>query len=286
MSDANDKKLGMDRSITRRDFLNGVAVTTGASLLPPHLHAALQHDLDPEKSPDYYPPALVGLRGSHVGSFEVAHNVRDGDFWQKAGKPIETREKFDLIVVGGGISGLSSAYFFRKSNPNARILILDNHDDFGGHAKRNEFTTGDRKLLGFGGSFSIESPAPNSAVAKGVIQDLGIDVHSFSKHIDRELYSSRGLVPSVFFDKETFGADALTANPLPVGGTSNEGDDTPERQKVWDRFFDKAPLSENAKADLVRLRKGEDYYPGLTSDEKKARLARLSFHSSLVTPCI
>src|SRR5215470_1727275 len=255
----DDKDLGMDRGISRRDFLNGVAVTAGASVLPPHIAAALQHDLDPEKSADYYPPALSGLRGSHVGAFEVAHSLRDGDFWAKAGKATETGETFDLVVVGGGISGLSAAYFFRKSNPKARILILENHDDFGGHAKRNEFTIGDRKLLGYGGSFSIESPAPYSPVAKALITELGIDVSSFSKHIAREVYSSRGLVPSIFFDKETFGADVLTVNPIPVGGTQNEGDDTPERQKTWDRFFADAPLSEKAKKDLIALRQGADY---------------------------
>jgi len=283
MADPNDKDLGMDRSITRRDFLNGVAVTAGASVLPPHLAAALQHDLDPEKSPEYYPPALTGLRGSHVGAFEVAHSLRDGDFWQKAGKPAETGETFDLIIVGGGISGLSAAYFFRKANTNARILILENHDDFGGHAKRNEFTVGNRKLLGYGGSFSIESPAPYSAVAKGLIQELGIDVGNFPKHIAREVYSSAGLVPSVFFDKETFGSgsDVLTVNPLPIGGSENEGDKEPTSEDVWKRFLDEAPLSPGAKRDLRTLRRGVDYYPGLTSNEKKARLARISYATYL-----
>src|SRR5207302_5289186 len=190
----------------------GVAVTAGAAALPPHVLAALQHDLDPEKSPSYYPPALTGMRGSHVGAIEVAHSLRDGDFWEKAGKPVETGETFDLIVVGGGISGLSSAYFFRKTNPNTRILIIENHDDFGGHAKRNEFTVGDRKLLGYGGSFSIESPAPYSSVDKGPIQELGIDVPSFPKHIAREVYSSAGMVTSVFFDKEIFCSVVLTFN--------------------------------------------------------------------------
>src|SRR5262249_30770908 len=277
----NDRDLGMHCSITRRDFLNGIAVTAGASLLPPHLVAAMQEGAEPEKPSGYYPPALIGLRGSHVGSFEVAHSIRDGDFWQKAGTPAETGEQFDLVIVGGGISGLSSAYFFRKANPNARILILDNHDDFGGHAKRNEFTVGDRKLLGYGGPVSLESPTPYRGVAKGGSTDLGMDVPSFSKHINREIYSSRGLIPCVFFDKEAFGADVLTVNALPVGGTSNEGDDTPERQKIWDRFFAEAPLSEKAKQDLVRLRKGEDYYPGLSSDEKKARLATISYQKYL-----
>src|SRR6266568_5390748 len=191
----NDKNLGMQCSITRRDFLNGVAVTAGAALLPPHLFAALQNDLDPEKFPDYYPPALTGLRGSHAGAFEVAHSLRDGDFWQKAGKPAETGETFDLIVVGGGISGLSAAYFFRKANPKARILILENHDDFGGHAKRNEFRAGERKLLGYGGTFSIQSPAPYSAVARGLVEELGISVPGYSKYVVKDLYRSLGLAP-------------------------------------------------------------------------------------------
>src|SRR5260221_14451100 len=125
-NELSDKELGMDRGISRRDFLNGVAVTAGAAAFPPHLVAALQYDLGPEKAPGYYPPALTGMRGSHVGSFEVAHSLRDGDFWEKAGKPVETGERFDLVVVGGGISGLSAAHFFRKSNPSARILILSN----------------------------------------------------------------------------------------------------------------------------------------------------------------
>ena len=278
MCDRKDKDLGMARAISRRDFLNGVAVTAGASLLPLHLLQAFGQDLDPEKSPNYYPPALTGLRGSHVGAFEVAHSLRDGDFWQDAGKPIETGEKFDLIIVGGGISGLSAAHFYRKSNPNARILILENHDDFGGHAKRNEFMVAGRKLLGYGGTFSIESPAPYSTVAKGLIAELGIDVSSYSKYVSSDLYRNAGLVPCVFFDKETFGSDRLTINPLPVGGSRNEGDETPEQKQTWERFLVEAPLSPAAKEDVAKLRRRDvDYYPGLTSDEKKARLARISY---------
>ena len=278
-----DKNLGMDRGITRRDFLNGVAVASGASLLPPPLLAALQQDLDPEQSPGYYPPALIGLRGSHVGAFETAHILRDNvqsgtDFWQNAPKPIETGEKFDLIIVGGGISGLSAAHFFRKANPNARVLIIENHDDFGGHAKRNEFTVGDRKLLGYGGTFAIESPAPYSAVAQALIKELGIDVGSYSQHVASGLYRSHELLPSIFFDKETFGSDVLTVNPVPIGGSSTELDKEPEAEKYWRRFVAEAPLNANAKRDLLRLRNEEmDYYPGLTSDEKKARLARISY---------
>jgi spermidine dehydrogenase len=277
MADSNDKDLGMRRNITRRDFLNGIAVSSGLSMLPPHLLAALQHDLDPEKSPNYYPPALTGLRGSHVGSFEVAHSLRDNEFWQKAGTPTETRENFDLIVVGGGISGLSAAYFFRKANPNARVLILDNHDDFGGHAKRNEFTVADRKLLGFGGTFSIESPAPYSAVAKGVVEDLGIDVASYPKYVSKDLYSSQGLRPNIFFDKQTFGSDKLVINPAPIGA-GESGDSLRSSPARWKAFFAEAPMSQKAKQDFQDLfTNSKDYLPGLSSDEKKERLARISY---------
>jgi spermidine dehydrogenase len=273
-----DKRLGMDCGITRRDFLNGVALTAGAAIFPPDFVTALEGgDLNPEQSPNYYPPALTGLRGSHVGSFEVAHSVRDGDFWQNAGQPIATREKLDLVIVGGGISGLSAAYFFRKANPGARILILENHDDFGGHAKRNEFTVGNRRLLGFGGTFAIESPAPYSLVAKSLISEVGIDVSTYSQHVAKDLYRSQGLLPSIFFDQETFGSDILTVNPLPVGGAENEGNKEVNTEGTWKRFLAEAPLTVTAKRDLETLRQGLDYFPGLTSDEKKARMARMSY---------
>src|SRR6202047_4126623 len=192
MSEQTDRELGMKRNITRRDFLNGVAVTAGAAMMPRHVFAA--DDLDPEKAPDYYPPALTGLRGSHPGSFDAAHSLRDGTFWEKAGTPIDRGESYDLVVVGGGISGLSAAHFFRKvAGPKASVLILDNHDDFGGPAKRNEFSVPARTMLGYGGTFSIESPAPYSAVAKSLFRELGIDVASYSKYVNENLYRSFGV---------------------------------------------------------------------------------------------
>ncbi len=103
------------------------------------------------------------------------------------------------------------------ADQNARILILDNHDDFGGHAKRNEFHTNGRRLLGYGGTYSIESPAPYSAVAKGLIAQLGIDVSSYPRYVSQDLYRSLGLGPHIFFDKETFGQDRLVVDPSPFG---------------------------------------------------------------------
>ena len=260
----------MSRDITRRDFLNGVALTVGATILPSPLFA---HDKE-----DDYPPARTGLRGSHVGSFETMHSVRDGNFWDTAGKPTDTKESYDLVIVGGGISGLSAAYFFQKvASPNARILIIENHDDFGGHAKRNEFRGNGRFLLGYGGTFSIESPAPYSPVAQSVINELGIDVASYPKYVSKDLYRSMGLVPNIFFDKETFGTDKLLANPAPLGGAENADSANPD-SKLWKQFLAEAPLSDQSKKDYERLfHESKDYLPGLSSDEKKAKLARMSY---------
>ncbi|MGB6385463.1 MAG: NAD(P)-binding protein [Terriglobales bacterium] len=275
-----DQELGMGAKITRRDFLNGVALTAGAAVIPAEMWAAAAADLQTEAqdTPGYYPPAKTGLRGSHVGSFEAMHKVRDGAFWDDAPKPVDTGESYDLVIVGGGISGLAAAHFFRKTaGDKARILILENHDDFGGHAKRNEFRAGNRMLLGFGGTYSIESPSPYSAVAKGVIEELGIDVPSYPKYVSKDLYRSLGLKPRIFFDKETFGADALVANAVHTGGDESGLSDDAGAADLRD-FLKDAPLSAKAKEDFQRLlTEQKDYFPGLSSDEKKARLARVSY---------
>ena len=268
----------MGARITRRDFLNGVAWTAGAALIPQEMWAAAAADLEPQNAAGYYPPSKIGLRGSHAGSFETMHKVRDGDFWDDAARPVDTKESYDLVVVGGGISGLAAAHYFRKAaGEKARVLILDNHDDFGGHAKRNEFHTGNRTLLGFGGTFSIESPAPYSAVAKGLIEELGIDVPSYKKYVSKDLYRSFGLKPHIFFDKETFGADRLVINPR-YSGFDESGVNDHAGAEALQAFLKEAPLSDKAKQDFERLvGEKKDYLPGLTSDEKKARLARMSY---------
>jgi spermidine dehydrogenase len=278
-----DQALGMGARITRRDFLNGIAVTAGAAVMsaivPREMWAAASVDLAAQDVAGYYPPAKTGLRGSHVGSFETMHKVRDGAFWDDAPKPVDTGESYDLVIVGGGISGLAAAHFFRKAaGDKARVLILDNHDDFGGHAKRNEFRAGNNGMrLGFGGTYAIESPAPYSAVSKAVIEELGIDVSSYSKHVSKDLYRSFGLKPRIFFDKETFGADKLVANAVHTGGDESGLNDADSAAGLRE-FLKEAPLSAQATEDFQRLLTEEkDYFPGLSSDEKKARLARTSY---------
>ena len=135
--------------------------------------------------------------------------MRAGQRWRIDEGAIE--ESHDLVVIGGGISGLAAAWFFRRAaGPDARILVLDNHDDFGGHAKRNEFTLERRLIIGYGGSQSIQSPRTlYSDVARGLLRDLGVDIGRFETAFDRNLYSSLGLSRGVFFAREAFGSDVL-----------------------------------------------------------------------------
>ncbi len=260
----------MDRPIKRRDFLNGVAVAVGASVLGTKSAAGQQ--------PSTYPPSLTGMRGLPPGSFTTAHALRDHTFWKNhAEKPSDTGERYDLVIVGGGISGLSAAYFYRKiAGDNAHVLILDVLDDFGGHAKRNEFDINGRKLLGYGGTYAIESPSPYSAIAKSVIDDLGIDVKSDARVRDTKLYSSLGMGPGVFFDKETFGSDVLLPDPKPEKDA--DFGDPGTTQTHWNEFHAQAPMSAAAKQDIERIYEGaKDYMPGLSPAEKKNRLARISY---------
>jgi spermidine dehydrogenase len=278
MSESEDRKLGMDRNITRRDFLNGVAAGTGGavagSVLPAYAWEALGASTAAQDRPGYYPPALTGLRGSHPGSFEAAHGVRDGKFPAKNATPADTKELYDLIIVGCGISGLAAAHFWRAQNPDARILILDNHDDFGGHAKRNELRANGRMLLANGGTWAIESPFPYSKIARGLMDELGIDPEALTKKCYRnDVYKDLG--SAVFFDKQTFGADRFVAR---VGGRRGTGD-----ASEWKAFLEKTPLSPEAQQDILRLETDTvDYYPGLSSDQKKDKLSRISYKNYLL----
>lgn len=276
---AYDRYLGMDRAITRRDFLNGMAIAIGATLLPGQAPGA-EKASEPQNRSGYDPPALTGMRGSHPGSFEIAHSLRDGTFWQNAGKPQDTGESYDLVVVGGGISGLAAAHFFREhADRHARILVLENHDDFGGHAKRNEFHLGGRLQLMNGGTMLIDSPTPYSPQADGLLKKLGVDPPRLAARCnDSRLYNSLGLQPAVFFDKETFGEDRLVAGE--PGGDWHGGSTS---RLTWKDFLARTPLAPQVQGDIERLQEAKiDYLPELSSAEKKDRLSRISYKDFLL----
>jgi spermidine dehydrogenase len=272
----SDRALGMDRRIDRRDFLNGVAVAIGAIGASGLAGVAAAEGASwPQDQPGYDPPVLNGLRGSHAGSFEQAHALRDGDLWSEGLAKVDSGERYDLVVVGGGISGLSAAHFYRAARPDARILILDNHDDFGGHAKRNEFHLDGKLHLMNGGTLEIDSPRPYSPVAGGLLTELGIDPVALTAACDKtDLYPGLGLSHAVFFDQETFGADRLV--------NRSPGWHDPGTVAEWRAFAARTPLSPAGQADVVRINTGmSDYMPGLTSAQKKDALSRISYRDYL-----
>jgi spermidine dehydrogenase len=283
----SDRRLGMGRDITRRDFLNGATLAAGAWALPWRALAAPAQD--PARLADPYPPRRLGMRGSHPGSFETAHAFRDHPQLDlSAASP--SGELYDLVVVGGGLSGLAAAHFFQQRvGGTAKVLILDNHDDFGGHAKRNEFEHAGRLVVLNGGTLEIESPARYNRWAKQVLEDIGVDLDRYrrSNATTASLYSGRGLKPGYFFDRETFGVDRLVVAPSSPrsGGEGNGGGDgAVASPRLTAEYVRRMPLSEQAKRDLLRLDDpGQpDYLPGLSSSQKKEQLARMSYADYLI----
>jgi spermidine dehydrogenase len=263
--------------ISRRDFLNGLALTIAPGLTPAAQILA---------NADRYPPALLGLRGQHSGSFEVMHGIaRGGSRYAIDALPIE--ESYDLIVVGGGISGLAAAWFFRRAvGARARILVIDNDDDFGGHAKRNEFTLDGRLIIGYGGSESLQSPKTLfSTVAKRLLRDLGVVDARFEDGFDREFYPTLGLSRGVFFARETFGRDALVRGDLiarPAETLSARYADAANINELVGRF----PISAASKNQLMELYdERRNPLAGKSTAEKLKLLTTTSYRDYLIKIC-
>lgn len=257
--------------ISRRDFLNGVALSlvAGTSMSPRELWAAT------ESSGAYYPPALTGLRGSHAGSFEVAHaSANKGARYTRP--DILSDTVYDLIVVGGGISGLAAAKLFRdQAGADKKVLVIDNHDDFGGHAKRNEFDVDGRKLLCYGGSQSLESPGAYSAQSKQLLSSLGIEPQRFYEYFDREFWQREGLRDGIFFAKERYGKDLTLSSVVGFGRGAQSGEQLHEIVAAY-------PISEASKASLLRLLNDDTDYVKAASQQQKVELLRSISYSDFL----
>ncbi len=281
----------MDRDISRRDFLNGVAMVAGTLALPEVAlgagdpdRAALQSVATPDETYPY-PPMRTGLRGLAPGSYTAAHHLRDTR-QVDLGSAEHTGEHYDLVVVGGGLSGLAAAHFFHKNvGSGARVLVIDNNDDVGGHARRNEFHYRDHTLVVNGGTYDIESPERYNQWARQVLDDIGVDLSRYVRDnvTNERLYDSMGLRRSYFFDREYWGDDRLVVQPR--GSPDLPGNVLGDPQpRFTDEFLRAMPLSEQAKQDLKRLQDPAqpDYLAGLTQAQKLEHLARMSFEDYLL----
>lgn len=266
-SDSDNKT---NDTISRRDFLNGtrIAITTAATLpLLSPWQEIFGSSPDFSLPNDYYPPAKNGLRGSHDGSWETMHARVAGQSWSVD----KSEAHYDLVVVGGGISGLSAAYFYRQRKPDAKILILDNHDDFGGHAKRNEFQFNGETRITYGGTEAIDTPSSYPEEAKQLLDDLGIQLNKFYQAFDQTLYARQNMGMSIVFDEAQFGE---------VKHVSGYGD------KSWQDFANEAPLSDQARKDFIRVHTStKDYLEGTPTEEKFKLLKKTGYSQFLRDYC-
>ncbi|MCK0104895.1 NAD(P)/FAD-dependent oxidoreductase [Marinobacter sp. S0848L] len=258
-------------AISRRDFLNGVALTIAASMTPLSMLRA-------NPAAEYlYPPLRTGMRGNHPGSFEAAHKLaREGHRFALGG--LAVKETYDLVVVGAGISGLAAAWYYRQRHPDASILILDNHDDFGGHAKRNEFHVGDNTLLTYGGSESFQSPeALFSEQVNSLLESLNVDIEKFKRYFDQDYYYRQGMSRGVFFDKAHFGVDKVVGGSPEMGVADDLRPDLLNARSLEEYIRD-FPLPESDIQALLTLHINPPHYlQEMSVDDKVEYLSTISY---------
>ena len=237
--------------IARRDFINGTLMVAGASMLP--FKSSSQAVMAALK-PEYYPPALTGLRGSHPGSNEHAHSQA----WTKQtdwGPTTDLKEEYDLVVVGGGLSGLSAAYFYQQEHgKDKKVLILDNHDDFGGHAKRNEHTMDGVTRISYGGSQSLVQPNHAHEIVRNLLEDIGVDLDRFKTAYDTDFFKRHNLGAVTYFNKRIFGEDRVVQHPYcnyPNYVEGLQGAKLSSKEAAQ-----QAPLSKTGKEQLLRVLNG------------------------------
>jgi spermidine dehydrogenase len=172
---AEDRKLGLNSRITRRDFLNSSLLGSGTALLsaacPMHSFPFAQAQAEPGAAAapqdDFSGYGGVGdyqeANGNTLPVMQAAHRIRDNFYQQHPQPPEETGELFDLIIVGGGLTGLMTAHEYAKhSEGRQHCLILENHPVFGGEARQNEFEVNGYRLVGPQGSNDFYPPQEGS----------------------------------------------------------------------------------------------------------------------------
>ena len=250
-----DADLGMDRPITRRDFLQGAAASLAVAATPACKRGGA------EAAQDARGAAASGLRGQDMSAMKLGHLIRDGaDFEDGA----DSGETYDLVVIGAGIAGLSAAFTYdRGRGGDARILILDNDEEFGGHARRNTFEWEGGELIAHGGTYALEEVEEAPEAARGLLRDLGVNLDALRGYRDEGLYGRLGLSRAVFFDPRHQGGDRPT--------WVDRFYDTP-----YEQFFARAPISLRARRDLTELyTTRRDFLAGVK--DREAVLAGMSW---------
>ena len=245
-----DKELGLNKAITRRDFVYGSSLIMGATYTGISGGAENTNDtysFDVDSS--WYGPGGVGDYASSHGNnpelIKAAHKIRSGRYETELSEAKDTGEEFDLVVVGGGFSGLSAAHHFNRINPSSRVLIIDNHPIFGGEAKRNDFIVDGYHISGPQGSNDFALPTING----------GPDDYFSALNMPREFEyqipegaASEMRIPIDNFDHMTWYEHKFDA------GHFFRGAKTPWVKDVWDSGLNSTPWSAELKQAFTRVR--------------------------------
>ncbi|MFZ5998644.1 MAG: NAD(P)-binding protein [Nitrospirota bacterium] len=252
LSSRQDRLLGMDMSITRRDFLNALLLGAGAALLdlPAPLQLLAQgHQWDGYGGTGDYADA----HGNTEAVVSAGHGVRDGRYENLSGKVFDTGEVFDLVAIGGGLSGLGAAFYFKKTaGSKRRCLVLENHPVFGGVAKRNEFVVNGQKLIGPQGSNSFVVIDEPGTAGYEIYNELEIP-HEF------EYQKIPSRLDSLRFDRTNFGFMLWHDTTVSVGyffDGQSAGTSPQWITDMWNKKLEHAPLPQKVKKDLLTWRTG------------------------------
>ncbi len=260
-----EESLGLTSQITRRDFLNSSLLGSGTSLL----HAGCPVDLLAQAGQsasgmnaiakeDFSGYGGVGdyaeSNGNTLAVLQAAHRVRDGVYQQFPVEAEETGELFDLIIVGGGLTGLMTAHEYAKQSAGSqRCLILENHPVFGGEAKQNEFEVDGYRLVGPQGSNDFNPPEEGSNTQ---LDQFFRECHLPYKFSFQEW--DRGLKPLRFASDNYVNIDGFEERSVDVAYYFDQksGASKPAWMlNIWNDDLKRTPFSERAKTDLLRWRR-------------------------------
>ena len=250
MPSPHDDRLGMHEPITRRDFVNATLVA-GAGML---LHGKTPGAMLAED--DWTGYGGIGEYAHSNGNtwdvMSAAHSAIRDRAVDTSAHVVDTGETYDLVAVGGGISGLAAAVLFQKRHGGGSCLVLDDHPIFGGEAKRNEFHVDGQSVVAHQGSAMFPVPKPGGYVA-GIYDLIGMDRPAF------EFQRWQGPSPEMPLSQTPYD----TLGPKRTNYGFWFGPRFGQRGGVWvvdpwGRKLDGAPLSDFQKAELMRWRTVHD----------------------------
>lgn len=327
--DERERRTAKD-GISRRDFLDGAAVTAAglaAAAAFPALSGAEAmakagggHAADVGLPPDYYPPRFsnpytglpddvinrtIKIDGPPVTDPRKVHSTRGGPGIEA--RIVDTKEKYDCVIVGAGASGISAAKsYLDRFGPDKKILIIDALPDFGGHSHRNEFHIpnaanggADVMTLRNGGTVNLDSigswnqdgpsgiPGSYGQPAVDFLAWAGVDTATAAKWQNggaAGIPASYGLYQRLLFPSAEFGTDHVipARNAGPFAGLE------PATVAGWTAFLARTPYSDAARAAILRVQTtvDEDFLanaPGapLTQEQKRAYLTAITYKAYL-----